>query len=214
MKKKPIIFSLIAGVSLVAAGTAIAQKGHGKADANDDGVVTKEEMLASVQARFARMDANGDGVVNRADRDAKAEQRFAKQDANGDGEVSLEEMQAARAERAAKRFARLDTDNSGGISQEEMAQAKAKRGGPDGRGPRADGRRGGRDGGEGRGRRGGRGLERADTNGDKAISYAELEAHALKRFERLDADSDGRITAEERKAAREKRGRGDRGGAR
>jgi Ca2+-binding EF-hand superfamily protein len=34
-----------------------------RADANDDGVVTKEEFEAQTRERFKRMDTNGDGTV-------------------------------------------------------------------------------------------------------------------------------------------------------
>lgn len=63
----------------------------------------------------------------------------------------------------------------------------------------------------------------ADTNGDNLVTFAEFDAHAeaekarreaerrQRRFERLDADSDGYVTAEEMNAAEGRRGnRGDR----
>ena len=60
-------------VSVLAIGAAHAQQGQGgwrggggmfrMADANGDGVVTRAEYQAAVDARFAQMDANGDGVL-------------------------------------------------------------------------------------------------------------------------------------------------------
>ena len=69
-------------------------------------------------------------------------------------------------------------------------------------------RRGGRGGGEGRGM-----MERADTNGDAAISLEEMTTAALARFDAADANGDGTLTAEERRAQRGER-RGRRGGGR
>lgn len=50
-----------------------------------------------------------------------------------------------------------------------------------------------------------------DSNGDDAISYAEMEAAALKRFDRADSNGDGQLTADERAAARSKFRDGKRG---
>jgi hypothetical protein len=43
----------------------------------------------------------------------------------------------------------------------------------------------------------------ADTDGDKSVSRAEFDAAIAKRFAAMDADGDGKVTAEERDAARE-----------
>ena len=45
---------------------------------------------------------------------------------------------------------------------------------------------------------GGMGMMRADTNGDGLISKAEATAQANTRFDRMDANKDGTITADER----------------
>ena len=60
------------------------------------------------------------------------------------------------------------------------------------------------------GREGGRGgpmdmMARADSNGDKAISQSEFRAAAAARFAKADANKDGRITPDERKAGRKDR---------
>lgn len=62
----------IAAFVLTSAGIALAQaaptspppaRGHMRADANGDGVVTRAEFLAQAGARFDRMDANHDGKL-------------------------------------------------------------------------------------------------------------------------------------------------------
>ena len=53
--------------------------------------------------------------------------------------------------------------------------------------------------------RGGGMMAKAATNGDGRLTLQEFQAHALARFDRADADSDGTVTQAERKAAREAR---------
>jgi hypothetical protein len=49
------------------------------------------------------------------------------------------------------------------------------------------------------------GMTDADANGDGAISQAEFQAAAVQRFDRADADNNGTVTREERKATRQQR---------
>jgi hypothetical protein len=114
------------------------------ADANKDGIVTRDEVSASVAARFARLDANKDGKITR------------------------EERQAAR---------------------EAMGRGMGKRmrGGPDGAG-----------------RPGGPGMRRGpDANGDGVLTLAEQQAQALKRFDFVDRNGDGKADQAERDLVRE-----------
>ncbi|EQB31998.1 EF-hand domain-containing protein [Sphingobium ummariense] len=69
------------------------------ADANKDGTITKAELTAALDARFAKMDVNKDGKLTKEDREQ------------------------ARAQRLDARFARLDADNSGQISKAEFTAA-------------------------------------------------------------------------------------------
>jgi Ca2+-binding EF-hand superfamily protein len=95
-----------------------------QADANKDGVVTKEEVAALADQRFARWDWNKDGTIDQADRDALRKEmtdyavmRMAhRMGAGPDGKVTREQFQA----KAAERFARLDVDNDGKISRKEL----------------------------------------------------------------------------------------------
>ncbi len=54
------------------------------ADANGDGVVTREEFLTVSARRFARMDANGDGSVDQAERQAMRGQMRGQMRSRGD----------------------------------------------------------------------------------------------------------------------------------
>ena len=183
---KTNIFSAVLAVSLTSAALYAAPAV--KPDADGNNAVTKAEMLAAADARFAKMDANTDGVVNEADKAAMVIKRFAAMDADKNGSVSQAEFIASHEARADKRDDRRET--------------RMGRGGPDGERGSKMGRHGGRHGG---GKGGGMMmLSMADTNGDKAVSKAEFRAAAEARFAKADANSDGTISADERKAGRGK----------
>ncbi|WP_176591970.1 EF-hand domain-containing protein [Sphingobium sp. EM0848] len=175
--------SLFVG-GLAASHFAFAQDGgpeHGPrggmlmmADANHDGVVTKAELTAALEARFAKLDANHDGKIDQADRDSMRQQR-------------LEE-----------RFAAMDTDKNGQISKAEfMAAHQGRDSMRDHRGP------GGRGWGHGEP---GRGMMRGGPDGDMqkdgAITKAEFMVRPLAMFDKADTNHDGKVTADEMKAAR------------
>lgn len=104
---------------------------------------------------FDAIDADKDGKITTAEFDAFRAAEFAKADTNADGQVSAEELAAkqiaemtARApEMAAKLIEHMDSNADGQLSADEMAQ-----------GPRAPTM-----------------FERADEDGDGAISKAEAE---------------------------------------
>ncbi|WP_435416681.1 hypothetical protein WAB17_07205 [Parerythrobacter aurantius] len=165
---------ILATGSLVAAGAAVAQTA---APRGDGPPATRAAVAERTEAMFARMDANGDGVLSEADKAARAAEHFARMDTNGDGMLSQAEFLAAREARADKR-------------DERQAAGGDRRGG--GR----MGMRGGRGGPESM-------LQRADADSNGQVTKAEFQSAALARFDRADANGDGTISAEERKAARQ-----------
>lgn len=153
--------------------------------------------VPTIAQNAARPDRNA--PVSRADVESRVKTAFERLDANRDGYVTREEGQSVRKEARADRreglFARLDTDRNGAISREEFDAPRtqaAERG--ERRGNRAM---------RGKGRHGGILLGRADADKDGRVSLAEAIARPLERFDRADANRDGTLTPEERKAARE-----------
>ncbi|ALC11971.1 hypothetical protein LH20_08415 [Sphingopyxis sp. 113P3] len=188
--KKMTILTLGAALIAVPALAAPGERGMGDADGN--GVLTRAEAQTAAANMFAKLDINKDGKLDAADRAARQAamqaKRFAALDANSDGSISKAEWDQHNSNREAKRA--------------EWKEKRSARAGEAGEGKHAmrglRGKRGGH-----HGMRGHQGMMmKADTNGDKAISQAEFEAAALARFDRLDTNKDGQVTAEERQAQR------------
>lgn len=124
-----------------------AQRGGGmgermlaRVDTNGDGLISKAEHRAVVEARFARMDADRDGSVEagegRTGWGKRGEGRGGKAkamrggrgggmmmaDTNKDGAISKAEFDAM----SAQRFARLDTNKDGKIDATEMQAQRQK----------------------------------------------------------------------------------------
>ncbi|RYY26507.1 MAG: ca2+ sensor protein [Sphingomonadales bacterium] len=119
------------------------------ADTNKDGIVTRDETIAAVTARFAKLDANKDG------------------------KITVEERKAARAAMRAEMG-----DRKGDKAEGRMG--KRMRGGPDGHG-----------------------MKRGPgANGDGSITLEEQRTQALKRFDFVDRNSDGKIDQTERETVR------------
>jgi len=186
-------FSLLAGTVLVAAaGAALAQPPAGARpdhpDRNAD--VTRQQVIDRVGERFARLDANNDGRFTREEARAMHEQRrarmadrmFERLDANRDGNVSRAEFDQARASRAERRAERMANREGG----PRMGMRMHRRGGHGMRGMRGPGMRGMRMFGE-----------------QGFITREQMQERALARFDRLDADDNGIVTAVERRQARE-----------
>lgn len=65
-----------------------------RADANNDGVVTRDEAMAPSDRRFDMLDTNHDGRVTRDEFRARANARFALVDTNKDGRIDATERRA------------------------------------------------------------------------------------------------------------------------
>lgn len=182
-----------AGLALAADGARPAHGGPGgmvfQADANGDGVVTRQEFDANRTTTFARLDSNNDGALTReemragrSNRGARGHGRhhgggmhsLANADANSDGNITREEFLA----RPTQMFDRLDANHDGVIQASERPQRPERTQGE------------------------ARQRFNPDTNGDHQVSHAEWTEMGASMFERLDADHDGRITRDEAAAAR------------
>jgi hypothetical protein len=100
-----------------------------QADSNHDGFITRDEMHAGKQAKFAQMkaeaDTNHDGTVSDDERKAAhakfAEKRFLKHDTNGDQALTADEVSAKKWERVKK----ADANGDGRVTSQEFATAVA-----------------------------------------------------------------------------------------
>ena len=105
------------------------------ADANGDGVLTRDEALAFAAQRFDALDANHDGKLTadevRASFQQKRAERWKKLDTDGDGRISKAEAQA-NAPRLAQRFDQLDANGDGYLTPEELRAGFRHRHGPSG----------------------------------------------------------------------------------
>lgn len=127
--------------------------------------------------------------LTRAGAEARAVAAFGRLDANQDGVLSAADRQAD----ASRRFAALDTDGDGALSPEEFSAARQGAGGAMG----GAARRGINRPAGGMGQWGGR------LPDDARISQADFIARALARFDALDANGDGAITAADRGAGKD-----------
>ncbi|MES2444915.1 MAG: ca2+ sensor protein [Pseudomonadota bacterium] len=92
-----------------------------RADANHDGVVSRDELLADVDLRFAAADANHDGKITADEREAmrgpgRGGRMGGRADTDGDGAISLAEQRA----QAMQRFDMIDANHDGKVDQPEQ----------------------------------------------------------------------------------------------
>lgn len=168
-----------------------------------DRVMTRAEVVQKVREHFSEMDANKDGAVTTAEIDQGRAKMFKdfkgfegghvmtmgdpnaafdRLDANKDGSISREEFTSAREQRVERRIERRKEAKDSPKDGKEVRRHVMRMNGPGGFG--------------------GRMIVMADTNGDGRITSAEAEALALQHFDQMDANKDGQVTPEERRAAR------------
>lgn len=177
MSKAFLVGGLAALTLAVAGGVAVAQSAQDR------------------PGRAMRADADGDSRISRSEFVSARVAPLTAADTDRSGSVTPEEMQAVaqarRAQRADARFERLDADDDGTISRTEFSaagEARADRGGR-----RAGGHRGP-----------GRAMAQRGPGAQPRgpVVIADAQARAEQGFARLDADSDGYLTAEEGRAGR------------
>jgi Ca2+-binding EF-hand superfamily protein len=157
------IAALAATMALGATGIALAERG------GHSGMQGRGPMAGF---DFATLDADGDGKITKEEMQAPRADRLASLDADGDGKISLAELQAdhlrhatERAEqRAARMMAAMDGDGDGMLTAAELLA---------GPGP-------------------GKMFDRADTDGDGAISQAEADAMRDRMADRMARRGDHR----------------------
>jgi Ca2+-binding EF-hand superfamily protein len=94
-----------------------------RANTNNDGEVTKAEVLAAAAKRFERFDRNKDGVIDKSDfemlrnemTDYRVKRFFHRFGAAQAGKLTLEQYTKVRSER----FAKMDRNNDGVITPDE-----------------------------------------------------------------------------------------------
>lgn len=107
-------------------------------DLDGNGAVTLEELQSHGATRFAQADANGDGLLDRDEMLARAQARaetgidrmIERADADGDGLLSQDEIAEARDGRRGpnpeRMFGRMDANDDGQLTEDEF-QAAAER---------------------------------------------------------------------------------------
>jgi Ca2+-binding EF-hand superfamily protein len=160
-----------------------------------DKVMTRAETVAMVRDHFGRLDSDRDGAITTAE----VIERHGEMHDGDDPHV----MRHHKVRDPGAAFDRFDANKDGSISREEFAEAREHR--IEKRivikEQRRDKRREFR-----KHRMGGIGGARmivmADTDKDGRITLAEAEAMALRHFDQMDANRDGQVTPEERRAGR------------
>jgi Ca2+-binding EF-hand superfamily protein len=186
-----------------------ARAGHDPArfvqrfDKNGNGTVEIAELPERMQKWLAKADTNNDGKITvdelKAHAEARREEMFKHADKNNDGALSADEL--------GRRWERLqvaDTDKSGSVSRAELDQARAegKLRGHKGHHGHGTGDGGDKFGAKGRGHL----FEKFDKNKDGALTSDEVKEGFWQHLVKADANNDGKVTKEELEKARAARG--------
>ncbi len=165
----------------------------------------KGRMAMQMMQRF---DVNGDGELTKDEIEGVIDTLYVKADANGDGKVTLEEFKVFYidefSERKVRAFQRMDKNGDGEITIAEFENARPGKGGGKHHGKRSH-KGAGKDGAPHahKGKPGKRGegnqarLEKFDTNKDGKISREERAAARLQVFTEADKNGDKVLTLAE-----------------
>lgn len=193
----------VSALALAAAGVAYAAVDQAR-HAGADRVVTRAEAQERAEQLFARLDANHDGKLDKADREARLNEMFDRLDTDHDGKISREEFLAAH-ERGRGMM-------GPGMMGEGMMHDGPPPGAPEGGAMGDHGRH--HPGGPGMGGHGrmhgrmGEGMmlmaiiHTADPQHTGTITKQAFVGAALKLFDMADTNHDGKLTPQERQAAR------------
>jgi len=193
-----MLISLFAAAAAQAGGIECQREKIAALDTDGDGAVSRDEAKSHewLAGKFDSLDANKDGRLEKdefaahreahhADMKARGEERWKAADTDGNGSLSLAEAQASSSW-VGERFDKLDTDKNGALTREEMHAARK----------------------QGHEQMREHAVERfkaADANGDGGIDLAEAQTGMPKlaeKFSTVDADNDGKVTADELKSLR------------
>jgi 5-hydroxyisourate hydrolase-like protein (transthyretin family) len=175
-------------------------------DKNNNGKVEVAELPERMQKWLGKADTNNDGTITvdelKAHAAARREEMFKKADKDNNGALTAEE--------AGRRWERLqiaDTDKNGSVTRAELDQARAE---GKLRGPGHKGHHRGHGHGEGdascaKGH--GHKFERMDKNNDGALTADEVKDGFWQHLVKADANRDGKVTKEELEQARAARGK-------
>ena len=183
--------------ALYMAMPAYAAAGWGRSE-----TMTWAAAKAKSDQMWTRLDANKDGVLSQVDRDAKLGQKFDEIDGNHNGEVSREEWTTHHRAMMDRKGGSMSGMGPDGPMGGPMPMAGMEHDSPH------SGMGQGRMGHHGRGHRGMNGgmmghamLMAADTNTDGKITRAEFDLAVKSRFDKADANHDGKLMPAERQAA-------------
>lgn len=204
--------ALLAGTAAIAQTAPVAQPAPvappaPMAHPMRDKVMTRNDVVKMVREHFGEMDTNKDGSIS-SDEAMQGHQNMAGHMDRGPGGRDMMMHDGPMGDPNAA-FDRLDANRDGSISRDEFAKAREQR--IERRVEIREGDKAPKDGKEARrhgmrmhgpGGFGGRMIVMADTNADGRITQAEAEALALQHFDQMDANHDGQVTPDERRAAR------------